>query len=264
MGVVKETAKWVIARAFSPRMQHRIRRYHLARQVVSRTGFREPEIDVLASLIGVGDSTVDIGANVGAYTNELSSLVGTSGHVYSFEPVAANYDILQTVVERGRMPNVTTFLMALGSKKEERNIAIPSLGGFTGYYWAHLAEAGDTGAMERVQVETLDNLRAEGRLPRADFIKCDVEGGELEVLRGAAHVIAADHPGWLIEVSRATSTAVFALLTAAGYRAFVYDGKLNKTDAYRDKEFSNYFFLCPESVSWRHLKSSALSSGLLS
>ena len=73
----------------------------------------------------------------------------------------------------------------------------------------------------------------------------------LEVLQGGISLLRTHAPAMLIEVSRDASVDVFALLRDLGYRAFVYDGALAATPGYRDKEFSNYFFLRPDSKTWR-------------
>jgi FkbM family methyltransferase len=238
-------------KTLSPGMQHKLRRYYLVRNVLGGREFHEIEMNALGTMIAAGDAVGDIGANVGAYTRLLSTLVGPSGKVCAFEPVAANYDILQSVVARGRLANVQLFKLAVGAAIEEREIAIPDLGGFTGYYWAHFAKPGERG--EKVTVTMLDELVRKNALPRLDFIKCDVEGSEIEVLRGGRALIEAQRPAWLIEVSRDTSGDVFAALKGAGYRAFVYDGKLHETAGYRDKEFSNYFFFHPAGKLWPRL-----------
>jgi FkbM family methyltransferase len=236
-------------------MQHRIRRYYLARRVLAKHEFHEVDVAVLRSIIHPGDSVADIGANVGAYTNEFSRLVGENGRVHAFEPVAANYDILQAVIRKGRLRNVHPFRMALGAKVEQREIAVPDLGGFTGYYWAHFAKPGERG--EKVEVSTLDEMLRVDTVPTLDFIKCDVEGSEIEVIEGALDVMRTQRPGWLLEVSRDTSKEVFARFKSLGYTAFVYGGKLMKTEGFRDKEFSNYFFFHPQSKLWPRLAAAA-------
>ena len=252
MGQGKNFAKNLIAKTLSAGLQHKIRRFYLARRVVAGREFHEIEMNVLGAMIARGDGVADIGANVGAYTKHLSLLVGDAGRVHAFEPVAANYDILQTVVRKAKLTNVQLFRLALGATLEQREIAIPDLGGFTGYYWAHLAKPGEHG--ETVTVTTLDELSRTKAISRLDFIKCDVEGGELEVIQGAGTLLENERPGWLLEVSRPTSTEVFSALLGRGYRAFVYDGKLHETKTYRDKEFSNYFFFHPLSKIWPRLK----------
>ena len=251
MGLVKNIVKDLIAKTCSPAMQHKLRRYYLARRVVAGREFHEIEMNVLGSMIAPGDVVADIGANVGAYTKQLSSLVGQNGRVHAFEPVPANYDILQAVVRKGRLTNVQLHALALGAVIEEREIAIPNLGGFTGYYWAHVAKPGEHG--EKISVSTLDEVRKSTKIDRLDFIKCDVEGFELEVIRGARQTLEDQRPAWLLEVARDSSTEVFAALQGLGYRAFVYAGTLQATPGFRDKEFSNYFFMHPQSRVWARL-----------
>jgi hypothetical protein len=102
-------------------------------------------------------------------------------------------------------------------------------------------------------VRTLDELCRNGVVRALDFIKCDVEGSELEVLQGASELLNAARPGLLLEVSKEASEGVFALLSSFGYEGFVYPGKLEKTRNYRDKEFSNYLFFHPASRMWQRL-----------
>jgi FkbM family methyltransferase len=198
---------------------------------------------LIQSLVRSGDYVADVGANVGVYTKELSLAVGPTGKVYSFEPVSENYDILTAFAKKRRLDNVHPFRAALGLHLSEGEIVIPDMKGFTGFYWAHLSRAGEKGRRQPVKVLTLDDLFKRRVVARLDFIKCDVEGGELEVLRGGLALLAACRPAWLIEVSRDTSGEVFRLFHELGYQAHVYSDQLTRVDAYRDKEFSNYFFL---------------------
>jgi FkbM family methyltransferase len=203
-------------------------------------------MQALKSLVSPGNSVADIGANVGVYTKELSSLVGSTGHVFSFEPIVDTFEILRAVITKANLCNVHPFNVALGSQPAEHEMVIPDLGGFTGYYWAHFARSGDTGRREKVKVLTLDELWKANTIKRLNFIKCDVEGGELEVIRGGLGLIGSQLPGWLLEVSRETSDELFRIFKGFGYQSFVYDKQLIKTEGYRDKEFSNYFFLHPK------------------
>ena len=258
MSSAKQLLKAAIAKTLSPGLQHKLRRAYLVRQAMTNRPFHEKEMVTLKWLIAPGDVVVDIGANVGAYTKEFSALTAEGGAVFAFEPVAANFDILQAVIRKAGLRNVRAFPAALGARVEQREIAIPALDGFTGYYWARFARPGETG--EKVSVSTLDALLAQGQLPAVDFIKCDVEGSELEVLQGGLELLRAHTPGLLIEVSLATSGEVFGLLKALGYKAFVYDRELVPTESYRDKEFSNYFFFHPQSKMRRRQSSDRAQS----
>lgn len=221
---------------------------------------REPEMPLLKLLIAKGDWVLDIGANVGIYTKELSRIVGPDGKVFSFEPVEENYDILTTVVRKNCLENVLAFRLALGDSVKVCEIVIPNMKGFTGYYWAHVAQPGDEGRREMIDVVTLDELRSRTIVTRLDFIKCDVEGGELQVILGGRKILRDQRPGWLLEVSRETSERVFEAFHELGYRCFVLGKHLFETNHYLDKEFSNYFFFHPDSACWTRARSLMLSA----
>jgi len=242
--------KQLLRRTCGPKARHTLRRAYAVYQITHGQHFREPEMAVLKALLRNGDFVADVGANVGVYTNELSLAVGPHGRVYAFEPVRENYDILTTLLRRTGRQNVLPFRMALGASSASCEMVVPRMDGFTEYYWAHVAKPGDSGKRELVELVTLDSLFASRTITRLDFIKCDVEGEELDVLFGAQHTIRTLQPSFLMEVSRPTSTDVFSTLRSAGYRAFVLDGRLIETSNYRDKEFSNYFFLHPRSRHW--------------
>lgn len=240
-------------KTFSPALLQALRRFYLTRQVASDRGQREPELAIVRRLVCPGDVALDLGANVGVYTTALSSLVGPEGQVCSFEPVSANFEILEGVSRKLRLKNVRLFPAAVGSRAGQTTMVIPERGDFTGYYQAHVGELGDAGRSESVTVHTLDVLWKDGAFPRVDFIKCDIEGSELEALRGGISLIKSLKPAFLIEVSRGASGDVFRLLKGLGYHAFVFSGVLKETEAYRDREFSNYFFFCPESPHWERV-----------
>jgi FkbM family methyltransferase len=247
----KRLLKTLLLRICSPGLQHKLRREYVARRVLKSRGPAEPEMEILESLISAGDLVADIGANVGVYTREFSLLVGQSGRVYSCEPVLENYLILEYVTRKAKLSNVQLFNAAIGSKVGQRQMVIPDLEGFTGYYQAHFSRGGEPGESETVQVLTIEELWKSKTFTHLDFIKCDVEGAELVVVEGAMSLIEAQLPAWLMEVSRNTSTQIFTTLKTLGYRAFVYHDGLNETENYRDREFSNYFFLHPKSKIWQ-------------
>jgi FkbM family methyltransferase len=247
LGLLKSTIRTVC----SQRLQARLRLLYVARQVVNSHSFHEPEMNILKALVHPGDHVADVGANVGAYTLELSRLVGSEGQVYAFEPITNNFDILQRVIHKAGLSNVQTFYAALGAEAGVCEMVIPDSDAFTGFYLAHRAEPGDTGQRKNVNVLTFNDLWKTKVVDRLDFIKCDVEGGELAVIRGSAELIKNQRPGWLMEVSRDTSSEVFHFFHEFGYVAFVYDHKLVQTQDYRDKEFSNYFFFHPGRSSYQ-------------
>ncbi len=244
---VSESSKRFISRFFGPRFHQKLRKIYLAWDVPRRGRPSEVECRVVEDLIQPGDSVADLGANIGLYSFLFSQLVGPTGRVYSCEPLGENLAILESVIRKAKLSNVTLLPCAVGSRPGQQTMVIPRGGDSGGYYLAHFQEVGDSGDSRMVDVVTLDQLWESGRVPHLDFLKCDVEGAEAEALKGGRKMIEALLPGFLMEVIRRTSEEVFAFFSELGYYAFVYDGRLVRTKFYRDKEFSNYFFLHPQS-----------------
>lgn len=199
---------------------------------------------VLPALVREGDVVADIGANVGLYTTVLSGLVGDTGKVCAFEPIEDNFDILLEVIHRAKLRNVEAKKLALGRTAGTGSMVIPTAHQMEGYYQAHLTDdAGEQGRHETVSIASIDALSESGELDDLDVIKCDVEGGELDVLSGAVRMIERARPTMLIEVSRSTSDACFQFLADLGYRAYVFDGaRCVPTAHYLHRQYSNYFF----------------------
>jgi FkbM family methyltransferase len=245
MAAASVRLKRAVQNVCSEATQRRLRRTYVTVRVLTNAGKREREIGALPSLVGPGDRVADVGANVGIYTKALSELVGPCGRVYSFEPIADNYEILCAVVRRGSLSNVDTFRFALGSTARQGEMVVPRAGGFGGYYRAHVARQRDEGRRESVAIQTLDSLYRSGTLASVDLIKCDVEGTEYDVLLGAGTLIAEQRPSGVVELSRRTSERVFSFFHGLGYRGFVFDRGFSPVGSYQDRKFSKYVFVHP-------------------
>ncbi|RKU22402.1 hypothetical protein C6500_04370 [Candidatus Poribacteria bacterium] len=150
----------------------------------------------LLKIIQPGDICWDIGANIGFYTCLLASRVEDTGTVVAFEPALRTCGYLRENVALNRFANVTVVNKGLGDKAEQRSLY---------YSEARLAEgtaslkyANGRAASERVRLDTIDNLARE--LPVPDFIKIDVEGYQLEVLRGGEHCLKTHAPLLMAEL----------------------------------------------------------------
>lgn len=126
-----------------------------------------------------GDVVLDIGANIGYYSVLASKLVGKKGKVYAFEPDPRNLKLLYKNLEVNGCQNVVVVEAALGSKKGKlfltQDISNPGE--------SSLAK-GKKGKKILVDVIRLDDFVRQKRIKNVDLIKIDVEGAELEVLRG--------------------------------------------------------------------------------
>jgi FkbM family methyltransferase len=177
---------------------------------------------VVEQLVRAGDVVVDIGGSWGAYADQFARLVGPRGHVYVFEPHPSNSGSLAAI--RAGRRNVTIYPVALSDHAGEAELHIPKVHGHQITALSSLTapdEAADvTYEVVPVRVERLDAiLPADGR-PIA-FMKCDVEGHELAVLRGAETTLRRSHPTLLIEIEQrhkdADLQATVDYLTGLGY-----------------------------------------------
>ncbi len=187
-----------------------------------------PEKRMYLSIVKRGDVVLDVGANVGYFTQLFSDLVGSRGQVHAFEPVPATFELLsKNVTHSPNRKNVFSNCMALGDRDEETTIFIPN--GDVGQ--AALARH-QTGSWtsDRIQAIRVQLMRLDGyadRLSRVNFVKCDVEGAELMVLRGGMATLRRFKPMIFLEVEECwtrsfgwTPDDVVRLLREIGYRHF--------------------------------------------
>ena len=171
-----------------------------------------PELGILRYVVDGGRTSLDVGANLGLYTYFLARY---SAHVYAFEPNPFPLRVLSRVADR----NVTVLQMALSERGGEIDLVVPK--GRRG--WSNNGAAvgrkfrGRT-ATVRVPCGRIDDLDLSAGPPGVGFIKIDVEGHELQVLRGAEATLRRDRPKLLIENEIAHVgggvDAVFAMMAA--------------------------------------------------
>ncbi len=188
----------------------------------------EPETtSFMREFVRPGDIVVDIGANFGWYTTLLAQWVAPGGHVFAFEPVPSTYQRLtEHLALNGVAAHVTATQAAVGDRRGTANIYVADQASHT---TASLAQLGN-GRHDSAEVPLLqlDAFMADRGCHRIDFLKCDVEGSELAVLRGCdALLTAADAPVLLVELNAETSRAfghklddVWQLLIEAEYDHF--------------------------------------------
>jgi FkbM family methyltransferase len=170
-----------------------------------------PEMLVWANVLKPGDLFVDVGANIGTYTIWAGEL---GARVIAVEPAADTFALLRENVSLNGYP-VEMFQLAAGARS--------GTGTFTSGRDSlnRLDPAGDV----KVNVITVDDL-LHGR--GATGVKIDVEGYELEVLRGCVEALAAQRIHLLqIEWNRSSEAAVGTdrgpiadLLARFGYRLY--------------------------------------------
>ncbi|SHJ92131.1 methyltransferase, FkbM family [Roseomonas rosea] len=152
-------------------------------------GARDPEIwELIRARLKPGSVFVDAGANIGTYALPAARLVGPGGRVVAFEAHPRTFGYLARNVAANELPWVTGLNRALGEEAGEIEMEFQAANPGETHVRAP-GEAGGGGT--RVPMTTLDDAMAELGLTRLDYLKIDVEGFELPVLRGARGVLAA-------------------------------------------------------------------------
>ena len=212
----------------------------------------------LLKIIKPGDICWDIGANIGFYTCLLASHVKDTGAVIAFEPAARTCDYLQENVSLNEFTNVTVVNKGLGDNREQRPLYYSEAALAEGT--ASLKYANGRRASERVTLDTIDNLI--GKLPTPDFIKIDVEGYQLEVLRGGEHFLKTHAPLLMAELkdvgetNRDAFSEIEKYITTLGYSLYEI-GKytLKPCTHISDSKRRNFFLANADSPAFHRIAS---------
>jgi len=159
----------------------------------------------LAHVLAPGATCLDIGANVGQYSVNLSRIVGASGHVWAFEPVPYTRAILRAVLTRFSITNVTVMSEALSDSAVSTVMVTPcDIWGVPQVGLSYIGGSADTdnAHSQAIEMRPLDVLMRDAFdvFGFGGFVKIDVEGHEFYVLRGAQDFLSRWKPVLLIEL----------------------------------------------------------------
>jgi FkbM family methyltransferase len=146
-----------------------------------------------------GDVFYDIGANVGFFSLLAARMVGTSGAVCSFEPVTENASMVRKNATLNDFGNIRVVEVAVGSEPGVAEFLLTEWDG-GGTLALSAVRTTERVSSRMVPVATLDDLIFDRRLPRPTFVKIDVEGVELDVLKGMSRTLKESMPILLFEV----------------------------------------------------------------
>lgn len=177
--------------------------------------------------INKGDIIFDIGGNIGQTAMMMAKQAGQDGYVYSFEPFPATYNNFEYNLELNpSIKNISPVKIAFGSVPGSLQMyADCETNSGANRMLPGSLQAENT---ETVPVTSIDKFMGENAISRLDFIKIDVEGFEMEVLKGAYATLKKYKPRLFVELDDAnlknqgsSAAGVCSYLAELGYTIFI-------------------------------------------
>lgn len=206
----------------------------VCRSLLQYGEYSEAEIVLLSRLLHPRDVVVEAGAHIGADTLPLAQRIGPAGKLYAFEPQRLLHQVLCANLAMNGITNVYAPWAALGAKL---GLAmVPTLDYTTPHNFGAVSLIGG-GDGDLVPVTAIDRLD----LPSCSLIKIDVEGMELDVIRGAYKTISKFNPVLYVENNGfGGSFALIQHLIVLGYRLFWHWPLMVTTYNYRNNPINQF------------------------
>ena len=175
------------------------------------------EINNLIKIIKDTDVIWDVGANIGFYSFLFASIV-KNGQVIAFEPVSDTFIELKEGKDLNNYHNLELKNFALGSAVKEQKIFFDKKNlsiGTASFYAINSFENSET-----VNINMIDNIYKLEQIP--DFIKIDVEGFQIEVIKGGFNFFEVYSPLIMIEIDKDTDKWLEDYFLSLNYQFFKF------------------------------------------
>ena len=162
-----------------------------------------------------GDVFIDVGAHVGKYALKIAKRYPKS-LVIAIEPGRLQFDALIDGIKKNKLRNIIPLNIAAWDEETELRLRVYTATG-TSSVFDNLGY-GRLLRVEEVKARPLDAVIHELSISHVDWVKIDVEGAELHVLRGFKNGIAKFKPKIIIEVSDFNRKEVFKFFKELNYK----------------------------------------------
>ena len=213
----------------------------------------ENEIELLERFIEPGTDSIDVGVYRGVYSYEMSKY---SKNVHSFEPNPIIFEYINKNLKK-IINNIFLYNYALSNKNQVIDLKVPirnekyNRENFEEFYELGRATIHQENTFKRyekfqITSKKIDEFNFKNNI---SFIKIDVEGHELEVIKGGEEIISKNKPILLVEIeerhSQSKVSDTINYINKLGYISHYYDNKiLKKTSELNNLSlFNNYIFL---------------------
>lgn len=222
--------------------------------------YEEGTLNAFESIIKKGDIVFDLGANIGLTSIYASMLTGKAGKVYSFEAHPGTFNILKYNIEINKCENIIPLNYAI-SDSSGIGMIYENLDVNRGA--ASLIKKNHFQKSFKIRTISIDQFTDKYKINRIDFIKMDIEGFELNAIKGMQNFLKVkSKPILCIELSFDVNTAetineLFLILTVElKYLAFKQEksktlgGNFVKINEFKDlPRFDNIYFFQSKHIS---------------
>ena len=206
-------------------------------------GFKEDGHRELFRLAKAGDIVLDVGTNVGYTLAKLAIAVGDAGSVYGFEPDRKNYEMSKKTIALNNISNVKLENIGFGHKVGNFVLVedTPSNRGKNRITSTVLDRPSSI-----IDVLTLDHWAEKAEPTKINLIKIDVEGYELNVLKGGRNTLLKFRPTLFIElddenlkIQQQSASELVKFIEELGYEAYE---STSKKVLKKETDFTNCHF----------------------
>lgn len=165
-------------------------------------GTGEPEVQkFFLEHLKPGMIVFDLGANCGYFSLIAARCVGAQGQVFSFEPEPALAERVRINMHRNGFQHSTVVQVAVWRETCDVSFACSDKTQSPDQGTGQITSSAGAGKTASVRAVALDDF-VKNALP-PDFIKCDVEGAEVDAFRGAVQILAKNRPAIVCEIHSA-------------------------------------------------------------
>jgi FkbM family methyltransferase len=187
--------------------------------------------ELLTKVIEPGQVVYDVGANIGFFTIICSRLAGAGGRVYAFEPMPESAATLRHNVALNSLDNTAVVEKAASSAPGRAELLISEWSAFHALRSEEISPPERARGAVDVETVTLDGFASESEAGPPDVVKIDVEGAELEVIKGMSALLASKRPLLICEL-HGTNAEFVRLIESSGYQASAVESDQPLVDAH--------------------------------
>lgn len=161
-------------------------------ELLFTSDFESDLLSIYSQYIKPGMNIVDVGANIGLYTLIAANLNKDKGRIWAFEPARDIFKILKSNLKINNSRHVTAINIGIAEKSGILHLVLEEdrLDGYR--YIERVKSQKKLSETCPTEVNSLDQYFAK-KMQNIDYMKIDVEGGELNVLYGAKKIIKSSN-----------------------------------------------------------------------